>query len=213
MSPARHSVLAPCCKVGLHLDALHAVHRHDVELARALVVFERIAGADDYPTVGDAVVAEHLALQETKHHGHERLAYAVDLVEEQDALLASRLLDALVDACDDFAHRVFRDVDVALAVAAFRDERQAHGRLARVVRHGVVHKSQVELRRHLRHDRGLADAGRPQKENRALRLDGHHVLAEGVFGEVRDASFSDLLFCLLDVHLSLAFARKIVGIG
>ena len=140
MSPARHSVLAPCCKVGLHLDALHAVHRHDVELTSAFVVFERIAGADDHPTVGDAVVAKHLALQESKHHGHKRLAYAVDLVEEQDALPTPRLLDTIVDTCDDLAHRVFRDVDVALAVAAFRDERQAHGRLARVMRHGVVHK-------------------------------------------------------------------------
>ena len=205
MHPVCHGVLAPGCQVRLYLDALDAIHRHHVKSPSALVVFKRVACAHDDPAVWHAVVAEHLALQKAQHHRHEGLAHAVDLVEEQDTLAPPCPFYALVDAGDDLAHGVLGDIRFMPAKAALGDKGQPDGRLARMVSHRIIDEPQVELGGNLRHDGGLADARRTQEEDGSLRLDGHDILAKLVFGEIGDASFTDLLLCLLDVHLSLAF--------
>ena len=63
------------------------VQSNDIEFARALVVFHRIAGRNDDPAIRYTVAAKLLALEELEHDGGESLRYAVDLVQEQDSFL------------------------------------------------------------------------------------------------------------------------------
>ena len=80
-------VLLPHAEVLLHVDALHPVQRHHVELPDGLVVLRRVARRHDQPPLRQTLVAEGLALQELQHHGGQGLADAVDLIQEEDALL------------------------------------------------------------------------------------------------------------------------------
>ena len=73
-------------KSGSTSEALQAVPRRQVEVARRAVVLGRVAGRYHDPALGNRVAAEHLVLQELQHGGRERFRHAVDLVEEQDAL-------------------------------------------------------------------------------------------------------------------------------
>ena len=83
----RGGVVHPHVEVGLYVDALEAVHGGGVKLARRAVVLRRVAGAHDDPASGKPVLAKGLELQKLQHGRCQRLAHAVDLVEEEDALL------------------------------------------------------------------------------------------------------------------------------
>ena len=160
MHTVAERVFAPCLEVGLHVKALQAVPRCQVEVARRAVVLGRVAGSYHDPALGNLVAAEHLVLQELQHGGRERFRHAVDLVEEQDALAMPRLLDGIVDRGDDLAHGVFGHVVGFPAVFLLGDERQAQRALARVVGHGVGNESHLKLLGDLLDNGGFADAGR-----------------------------------------------------
>ena len=195
-----HGEVAPGGEVGLDLDALEAVPRGDVEVARHAVVLGRVARRHHDPTVGYAVPAERLVLQKLQHRGRERLGHAVDLVEEEDPFAPPRGLHRVVHRGDDLAHRVLGHVVFRVAVGPLRDERQAERALPRVVRHRVRHEPHAQLLRDLLHDGRLADAGRAQQEHGALPFGGKTIAAELVLREIRDHRVFDLLLRLLDVH-------------
>ena len=149
-----------------------------------------------------AVAAKDLELQKLQHGGGERLADAVDLIEEEDALLHAGLLHQVIDRGDDLAHRVFRDAVFLPAVVLFGDEGQTDGALARVVGHGIAHQSHAQLLGDLLHDGSFADARRAHQKNRALTLERDLVFAELVLGKIGGHGIFDLLLCLFDVHTS-----------
>ena len=182
------------------IEALHTVEGHDVEVAHRAVVLRRVAGGDDHESVRDLVGAEGLVLEELEHHRGEGLGHAVDLVEEEDALVDAGALDLLIDRGDDLGHGVLGDGILLAAERALRDEREADGRLACVMRDGVRHEVDAELRRDLLHDGGLADARRAHEEHRALLLDRDPVGAGLVLQEIGADRVDDFLFCFDDVH-------------
>ena len=200
MHAAGQGVFAPCLVVGLNIDALEAVPRCQVEIARRAVVFGRVAGGHHDPPLGHLVAAEHFVLQELQHGGRERFGHAVDFVKEQDALGVPRLLDRVVHGGDDFAHGVLGYVVRFAAVLLLHDERQAQRALARVVRHGVGHEPHVKLLGYLLDDGGFADARRAKQENGTLALGRQGVAAELIFCEIRLHGVLDLLFGLFDIH-------------
>ena len=213
-------VLLPCVKVGQHrgvyalfqgvflprgvvrldVDTLQAVPCDDVKLPCAAVIFRRIACGDHQPAVGHLVAAEGLELQKLQHGGRQRFGHAVDLVQEQNALLHAALLHHIVHRGDDLGHGVFRYLIFPAAVGLFHDQRQAQRRLAGVVGHGIGHQSHAQLIGHLLHDGGLADARRAHQEYRALALRRNTEIAEFVAGEIRPHGVADLLFRLSNVH-------------
>ena len=71
------------------------------------------------------MAAEDLVLQKLQHGRRERLRYAVDLVEEQNALAAPRGIHRLIDRGDDLAHGVFGHLVFHAVIGFRRDERQA----------------------------------------------------------------------------------------
>ena len=89
-------VLLPDGEVLLHVDALHPVQRHHVKVPDGLVILRRIACRHDQPALRQPLVAEGLALQKLQHHGSQRLADAVDLIQEEDALPQARPLHQLI---------------------------------------------------------------------------------------------------------------------
>ena len=207
-------VVHPHVEVGLDVDALQAVHHGGVELARGAVVLRRVAGRDDDPARGQAVLAERLVLQELQHGGHEGLRRAVDLVQEEDALRDAALLDRVVRGGDDLAHGVAADLVRASAVLALRDVRQAERALARVVRDGVADEVDAETVRDLADDGRLADARGTHHDDGALHLRGDAVDPVLVLAEVRADRALDLPGCLLDVHArSLGLATSMVAHG
>ena len=125
MHLGRYGELAPHIEVGLNLDALEAIPRGDVEVVGRAVVLGRVAGRHDDPAVGHGMAAEDLVLQKLQHGRRERLRYAVDLVEEQNALAAPRGLHRLIDRGDDLAHGVFGHLVFHAVIGFRRDERQA----------------------------------------------------------------------------------------
>ena len=206
----RHGELAPHVVVGLNLDALQAIPRGDVEVVSRAVVLGRVAGRHDDPAVGHGMAAEDLVLQKLQHGRRERLRYAVDLVEEQNALAAPRGLHRLIDRGDDLAHGVFGHLVFHAVIGFRRDERQAQRALAGMVGHGVGHESHFQFLGDLLHDGRLADARRAQQEHRTLALGRQKIVAELVFGEIGHHSVFDLLFRFADVHRG-SFAGARVG--
>ncbi|MPM58203.1 hypothetical protein SDC9_105033 [bioreactor metagenome] len=186
----------PDLVIGLDVDAFQAVPGDDVEIAHRFVVFRRVAGGDDDPARGDAVLAEYLILKELEHTGGERFGDAVDLVEEKDALPHPRLLHQAVDGADYLAHRIFGDLVLFAAELPRRDVGQAQRALARMVGHGIGDEANAELRGYLLHDGGLADAGRPDHEYGALFFHRDAVSAEFVLCKVGGHRVLYLLFGL-----------------
>ena len=210
MHLGRHGELAPHVVVGLNLDALQAIPRGDVEVVGRAVVLGRVAGRYDDPAVGHGMAAEDLVLQKLQHGRRERLRYAVDLVEEQNALAAPRGLHRLIDRGDDLAHGVFGYLVFHAVIGFRRDERQAQRALAGMVGHGVGHESHFQFLGDLLHDGRLADARRAQQEHRTLALGRQKIVAELVFSEIGDHGVFDLLFCFADVHRG-SFAGARIG--
>ena len=182
------------------VETLHTVEGYDIEVTHRAVVLRRVAGGDDHEAIRDLMSAEGLVLQELQHHRGEGLRHAVDLVEEEDALVDAGALDLLIDRGDDLGHGVLGDGILLAAEIALRDEREADGRLACVVRDGVRHEVDAELRRDLLHDGGLTDARRAHEEHRALLLDRDPVGTGLVLHEIGADRVDDFLFCFNDVH-------------
>ena len=193
-------VFPPGGQVGLDVHPADAVQGDDVEIPDRLVVLGRIACRHDHPAGGHRLVAEGLALQKLQHGGGQRLGDAVDLVNEQDALLQAGGLHLFIDGGDDLAHGVLRDRDVPAAVVPLPDKGQAHGALAGVVGDGVGHQRHPALPGGLLQDLGLADARRAHQQNRALahRRDG--VFPQGVLGQIGFHRPLDFFFCAFDIH-------------
>ena len=209
MHLGRHGELAPHVVVGLNLDALQAIPRGDVEVVSRAVVLGRVAGRHDDPAVGHGMAAEDLVLQKLQHGRRERLRYAVDLVEEQNALAAPRGLHRLIDRGDDLAHGVFGHLVFHAVIGFRRDERQAQRALAGMVGHGVGHESHFQFLGDLLHDGRLADARRAQQEHRTLALGRQKIVAELVFSEIGDHGVFDLLFCFADIHSGSSSSTKV----
>ena len=193
-------VFLPDRHVRLDVDAPHAVEHGRVELARRAVVLGRVARAYDDPSVREPVHAECLELQELQHGGCERLAHAVDLVEEQDALVDAALLACAVHGRDDLGHRVVRHAVLAPIELLLRDEGQAERALARVVRDGIRDEVDVHLAGDLRDDGGLAHARGAEHDEGPLHALRHARQSAVVFREVCAHRAADLLFRLLYVH-------------
>ena len=209
MHAAAVGIFFPDAVVLLHIDALDAVERDHVELAHGLVVFGRVARRNDHPALGQALVAEGLALQELQHHGRERLRDAVDLIEEQNALLDARALDLAVDRGDDLAHRVGGDRVFLPAELLVLDVGQAERGLARVVGQRVGHQPDAGLLRDLLHDLGLADARRAHQQDGALPDGRDAVGAELVAREIGAQRVLDLIFGSFDMHKQVSL--RLVG--
>ena len=152
-------------------------------------------------------------LEELKHDGRQRLGDAVDLVQEQDALLCSALFHQIIDRGDNFRHGVFRDGGLFSAIAPLLNDRQAKRALSRVVRHGIADQSDAELAGHLLYNGGFPDAGRAHQEDRALFLRGNAVVAECVFLKVDPKGIANLFFCLRDIHRANSSSRLTVSVG
>ena len=193
-------VFLPDREILLHVDALDAVERDHVELAHGFVVLGRVARRHDHPALGQALVAEGLALQKLQHHGRECLRDAVDLVEEQDALLDARAFHLAVDRGDDLAHGVGRDRVFLPAELLVLDVGQAERGLARVVGQRIGHQPHMGLVRDLLHDLGLADARRAHEQGGALTDGRDAVRAELVAREIGAQRVFDLVFGSFDVH-------------
>ena len=187
-------VALPHRVVGVDVDLAHTVERHDVELVHRAVVLGRVARAHHDPALGHLVLAEFLELQELQHRGVERLRHAVDLVEEQDALAQARARHVVVHRRDDLGHRVLRRLVLVALEIMVLDARQAKRALARVVRHRVRHDADAQLAGDLLHDGGLTDAGRAQKEHRALMHRGDHRQTGVILFQIRLDGVFDLLF-------------------
>ncbi|CAN4045235.1 Stage 0 sporulation A-like protein, partial [Dysosmobacter welbionis] len=171
-------VLLPHAVVLLHVDALHPVQGHHVEVPDGLVVLRRVARRHDQPPLGKGLVAESLALEELEHHGGQGLADAVDLVQEEDALLQSGPLHQPVNGGEDLAHGVLGDGDLLPAISPLFDEGQADGALSGVVGDGVGHQAHAGLGGDLLHDLGLAHARRAHQQHRPLAHCGDQVVPQ-----------------------------------
>ena len=204
--------LLPGIEVRLHVDALEPVPGNDVELPDGAVVLRRVAGSDHDPALRHPMAAEDFILQKLQHGRGQRLADAVDLVDEQDAVFLAGALHGGVDAGDDLAHRVLGHAAGAPAVVPLPDERQADGALAGVVGDGVGHQRNVALLRDLLHDLGLADARRAHQQNGALPHGGDQRAANVVRGKVRLHGALDFLFGTLNIHGSSSFRVKFFGL-
>ena len=200
MDPGVHGVFLPRVVVRLDIDALQAVPGHNVKLADGVVVFRRVSGGHHDPAVGDLMTPEYLVLQKLEHGGGQRFRDAVDLVQEQNALLQAGVLHHIVDGGDDLAHRVFRYAVLLPAVGLFHDKRQAEGALTGMVAHGVADQADAELLCDLLHDRGLADTRRAHQKQRALFFQGDLILAEFIFGKIGKDRVADLFLRILNVH-------------
>ena len=212
VQPVGAGVVLPDAQLRLNVDAPHAVQRDKVKLPHALVVLRRITRGHNDPAARHSLVAEGLALQKLQHRGGQRLADAVDLVDEQDAVFLAGALHGGVDAGDDLAHRVLGHAAGAPAVVPLPDERQADGALAGVVGDGVGHQRNVALLRDLLHDLGLADARRAHQQNGALPHGGDQRAANVVRGKVRLHGALNFLFGTLNIHGSSSFRVKFFGL-
>ena len=199
-------VRLPHAVVLLHVDALHPVQRHHIEVPDGLVVLRRVARRHDQPPLRQGLVAEGLALEELEHHGGQGLADAVDLVQEEDSLLQPGPLHQPVDGGQDLAHGVLGDGDLLPAVGALFDEGQADGTLPGVVGDGVGHQAHAGLGGDLLHDLGLAHARRAHQQHRPLAHRGDQVVAQLVPGQIRLQGVGDLLLCLFDVHIRTPYS-------
>ena len=171
-------VLPPGAKIRLHIDSLQAVQRRQVELPHGVVVFRRISGGDNYPAVGNGVASEYLVLQKLQHGRRQCLRYAVDFIQEEDALRLSRFFHHVVQADNDFTHGVFRGSILPAAVFLVRNERQTQSTLPGVMAHGIGHHRDVHFLRYLIHDIRLSDSRRTHEKNRPLPLHRNPVFPE-----------------------------------
>ena len=130
-------VVHPDAEVGLHVDALHAVHHRGIEITGRAVVLRWVTGRDDDPADGQTVLAEGLVLQELQHGRGQRLRGAVDLIEEEYALAHARPLDGVVGGGDDLAHGIAADLVAVTAELVLGDVGEPQGALARVMRDGI----------------------------------------------------------------------------
>ena len=149
------------------------------------------------------MAAEDLELQELQHGRRKGFGNAVDLVQEEDALPEAGLLHGVIYAGNDLGHGVFADGILPAAVYLRLNERQTEGALAGMVGHGIAHQTHAQLLGDLLHDGGLSDARRTHEENGPLLFQRDHIGAELVFGEVSRHGVFDLLFRLLDIHISV----------
>ena len=194
-------VVFPDHVIGLDIDLAQAVQGDDVKLVHRPVVLCRIARANHNPVVGDLVLAKGLVLQKLQHRGIQRLAYAVDLIQEQDAPAAPACLDVVVDRGHDLAHGVLAGLVLQPVEFAMLDARQTQGRLARVMRHGIRHDAYAQLMGYLLHDRRLADTRSPNQEDWTLMHRRDHVHTRVVFFKIGLDRILDLVFCRRYVHI------------
>ena len=149
--------------------------------------------------------AEGLALQHLQHGGHKRFRDAVDLVEEQNPLPQAGLLHLFINRGDNFAHGVFRCAVLPARRRAIHDHRKTKCTLARVMRHGVGHKTDLQLLRDLAKDRCFADPRRPHEKDRPLLLARHAIAAVCCLCGIGQNRLPQLLFCLFYIHASSPF--------
>ena len=198
-------IAAPHRIVGFHVELAQAVERDDVELVHRLVVLGRVAGAHNDPVLGHLMAPERLELQELQHAGVQRLAHAVDLVQEQDAAPLAGRLHVVVNGAHDLAHRVFRGVVLVTFEIPLHDLRQAQGALAGMVRHRVRHYADAKLLCDLLDDGRFADAWRAHHEHGPLLHRRNNVHAGVIAAHVRTHRILDLLLCRCDIHGFLRF--------
>ena len=120
------------------------------------VVLRGVARQHQHPPVRDGVGTEGLVLQQLEHDGPQRLGGAVELIQEEDALLQAGLLHGAVDLGDDFAHGVLGHGHGAPLHGPLDQPRQADDGLSGVVGDGVGQKGQPLVLSHLADDLRLA---------------------------------------------------------
>ena len=208
VQPVGAGVVLPDAQLRLNVDAPHAVQRDEVKFPHTLVVLRRVARRHNDPAFRHGLVAEGLALQKLQHRRGQRLADAVDLVDEQDTVFLAGALHGRVDAGDDLTHRVLGHAAGLAAKIPLPDEGQAHGTLPRVVGDGIGHQRNVALLRNLLHNLGFAYARRAHQQNGALADGRYQRAADIVRGKVGLHRTLDFLFGTLNIHGSSSFRVK-----
>ena len=193
-------IIQPDIQICFYVDLPHPIQRHHIELPYRFVILRRISRGHDDPALRDTVRAEGLVLQKLQHGGRQRLRNAVDLVQEQDALLTAGTLHGLVNGSDDLAHGIFRDRHDLPAVGFFLNMGQADGALAGVVGDGIGHQSHAAAPGDLFHDGRLSDTRRAHQQNGTLVYRRKQIIPGAILAKIRLQGMDDLLFCFLNIH-------------
>ena len=205
-------VLLPHAVIGGDVHTLDPVQSDHVKFPHRFVVLRRVAGGGDDPAVGETLIAEGLALEKLEHHGGQGFRDAVDLIQEEDALLDPGVLHGPVDRGQDLAHGVLGDRAGPAAEGLLPDEGEAQSGLPGVVGDGIAHQADAHFAGDLFHDLGLANARRTHEEKGTLP---HRRDAPGpqlIPGQVGPDGILDLLFGAFNIH-GCASSERVSGWG
>ena len=178
------SIFLPNIIIFFHIYLLNPIQRHHVKIPYRLIILRRIARGNDNPAFRHLLVSECLALQELEHGRRQRLGYAVDLIDKQDAFRNPGGLDLFIDGRDDLAHRIFRHGILLSAKSLFPYKRKPDGALPGVMRNGIGDQANLALLGNLLHNLRLPDSRRPHQQDRALADCRYHIVPIGVFFKI-----------------------------
>ena len=87
MNPGLHRIFPEYLIIRLHLDFLHTVQRHHIEIPDGFVVLRRIAGSHDDPALRNRMISKGLALEKLQHGRSQRLRHTVNLIDKKNPLV------------------------------------------------------------------------------------------------------------------------------
>ena len=143
------SIHLPYRIVFFHIDALHTVKGYNIELSDGLIVFRRIAGSHNHPSLRNLMIAEGFALQKLQHSRCQCLGYTVDLIDKQNTFFESGCFHFLINRRYNLTHCVLRDRILSAAEILFLDKRQTDGTLSRMMGNGIRNQCHATLPCHL----------------------------------------------------------------
>ena len=193
-------IFLPHGEIRFHIDPLHTVQRDDIKFASRFVIFDRVSGGNDDPAFRDRVCAESFVLEKLKHGRDQRFRYTVDLINEENPLLAAAFFNRFIDRGDNLAHCVFRDRIFFALIILFHDNGKSYGTLAGVMRDSIGGKTDSTFAGNLFHDGSLADPGWSDQENRPLADRGHEILSVCIFACIDLYRVEDFFFGFFDIH-------------
>ena len=193
-------IFLPHGEIGFHIDPFHTVQRDNVEFAGRFVIFDRVSGGNNDPAFRDRMCAESFVLEKLKHGRDQSFRYAVDLINEENPLLAATFFNRFIDRGDDLTHRIFRDGIFFTLIIFLHDNGKSYGTLAGVVRDGIGGKTDSAFPGNLFHDGSLADPGWSDQKNRTLADRGHEILSVRVFTSVDLYRVENFFFGFFNIH-------------
>ena len=135
MDTGFHGEFLPHLKIRLDFDFLETVKHRDVEFTHRIVVFRRVSRGHDNPAFRHTVAAECLILQKLQHTRSQGFGNAVDFIQKENACLSAASFHLIIDAGQDFTHRVFGNTVFLSAVFLFHDIGKTECALSGVVGH------------------------------------------------------------------------------